>query len=140
MFDFLLGALLTLATIISVRKFIITDSVVNKNVVGKPIYRQSHLYSLIYMTGVPSQIKTPDTQSYRYDMKSKMRVVYFNNMAYWIKDNSFYQANLVDGMVDESSTKVVDIMGMDKVELDQMIFIVQRLTEGITNDGGSTGL
>jgi hypothetical protein len=28
---------------------------------------------------------------------------------------------------------------MDKVELDKMIFIVQQLTEGMKNDGGSTG-
>ncbi len=136
-----MGSLLTLATIIFVRKFIVTDSELVKNTIAKPIYRQSHLYKLFYVSGsMEYSHKTPDTQSYRYEMKTKMRVVYFNNVAYWIKDNAFYQANLVDGLVDESTTKVVDIMAMDKVELDKMIFIVQALTEGIKNDGRDSGI
>ena len=63
-----------------------------------------------------------------------------DDRAYWIKDNTFYEANLVDGEVDKNTTKVVDTMTMDKVELDKMAFIVQKLTEGTRNDFGNPGI
>lgn len=81
----------------------------------------------------------PNTQSFEYEAKNKLRVFIAEDKAYWIKNNAFYESSVVDGMIDESTTKVVDTMGMNKVELDKMIFIVQQLTEGMTNDGGSTG-
>jgi hypothetical protein len=37
------------------------------------------------------------------------------------------------------SVKPVDIMGMDAVELEKMIFIIEKLTEGTANDSGDSG-
>jgi hypothetical protein len=80
------------------------------------------------------------TQSRKILEKSQIRIIFSDNRAYWIKNNMFLQADLVDGEVDDSTTKVVDTMTMDKVELDKMIFIVQKLTEGIANDGGDSSI
>ncbi len=139
--EFALGVLFAFATVFFVRKFILTESVIKETEVARLIYRQSHVYDMIspYLEYMPDTYVMPNTQAFEHDSKNKIRVVFTDNKAYWIKNNAFYQADLIDGLVDESTTKVVDTMSMDKVELDKMIFIVQQLTEGMTNDGGSSG-
>jgi hypothetical protein len=65
--------------------------------------------------------------------------MFLDGRAYWIKDNQFYCADLVNGNVDQETAKPVDTMGMDKVQLDKMFFIVQKLTEGKADDRRSSG-
>ena len=55
-------------------------------------------------------------------------------MAYWIKDNQFYQSNINEQGIDKENSRVVDTMGMDKVQLDKMLFIMDKLREGINDD------
>jgi len=140
--EFALGILFAMATVFFVRKFILTESVIKGSSGPRLVYRQSHIFSLIspYLHYMPEISLLPNTQAYSHEAKNKLRVVFTDDKAYWIKNNAFYQADLVDGLVDESTTKVVDTMSMDKVELDKMVFIVQQLTEGMTNDGGSPGV
>jgi hypothetical protein len=57
--------------------------------------------------------------------------------AYWIKDSKVYRADLLEGRVQEDSAKVLDMMALDKVELEEVIFIVDKLTEGKSNDNGN---
>lgn len=59
--------------------------------------------------------------------------------AYWIKNNTVYVAEIENGIVLNETTKVVDIMGMDKVQLDEMMFIIEKLTEGNINDNWNPG-
>lgn len=139
--EFVLGILFAFATIFFVRRFILTESLLSDENTQRLIYRQSHVFNLIspYIHYMTESIALPNTQAYDHESKNKLRVVFTDDKAYWIRNNAFYQADLVDGLVDESTAKIVDTMAMDKVELDKMIFIVQQLTEGMTNDGGSTG-
>jgi predicted small secreted protein len=137
--EFVLGSIVTIAAFFIVSRFILSEKEINNTKI-KIVFRQSHLYEVLkpYIDYMPLP-PLPITQAYKHDQSNKLRVVFTDSNAYWIKDNAFYQADLVDGMVDESTTKVVDTMAMDKVELDKMIFIVQQLTEGMTNDSGSPG-
>ncbi len=50
-----------------------------------------------------------------------------------------HKARFTDGKIDEENKIRVDMMAMDKVELDKMIFIVDKLTEGLTDDSGNSG-
>ncbi len=87
--------------------------------------------------GIP-QKKLVSQATKLYD-KTHLRIIIFNDSAYWIKDNVFYTAEVVDGNVDEASAKVVDTMTMDKVQLDTMAFIVDKLTEGTADDHRNSG-
>ena len=58
------------------------------------------------------------------------RVVFVENQAYWIKNNTLFVADMDEGMVDEDTTREVDTMGMNKVQLEKVIHIVDALTEG----------
>lgn len=79
------------------------------------------------------------TQATNHYDSRQVRVLMTEDSAYWIADNALYVAQVVEGSVVESSTKKVDMMGMDKVELEEMIFIVEKLTEGKSNDRWSSG-
>ena len=76
------------------------------------------------------------TQASVYNEKQNVRVIIMENQAYWIVDQRLYVADMVDGTVDNDTTRVVDTMTMDDVELEKTQFIVQKLTEGKGNDSG----
>lgn len=79
-------------------------------------------------------------QSIKHDNLTNIRVIIMDNSAYWIKDNTFYVADMSeDGTVNKDTTRVVDTMAMNKVQLDKMVFIVDKLTEGLYDDSGSSG-
>lgn len=105
-------------------------------------YSQSHIYSLVKPIAQLKSIieyKPEATQSRRHNESTRLRILYDANEAYWISENALFVADMVDGSVDESSTRKVDTIGMDKVQLDKTIFIVEKLTEGLLNDSGNSG-
>lgn len=79
----------------------------------------------------------PKNQSRNYIKSSYVRVVISEDNAYWIKDNALFVAQVVDGMVDKESQRRVDTMGMDSVELEKTMVIVEKLREGLDEDSGT---
>jgi hypothetical protein len=140
--EFLLGFLFSFATILFVKRYILNNKLINETKASKIVYRQSHIFSLIApaIPYMPLEIEIRPTQSFLNDQKNKQRMIFTEDKAYWIKDNTFYEAEVVDGEIDKNTTKVVDTMTMNKVELDKMVFIVQKLTEGNRNDFGNPGI
>lgn len=136
--EYIIGALTTIFVML------ITSNRINKTYKKymKPIpirYTQTRRFELISFTleneALVEARQRPVTQTSKLYDKTHLRVVVYENKAYWIKDNVFYSADIVeDGNFDHENAKVVDIMAMDKVQLDAMSVIVQRLTEGNKND------
>ena len=83
--------------------------------------------------------KNINRQSLNHDKNINIRVIIMDNQAYWIKDNTFYTADMVQGNVDKETTRVVDTMTMNRVQLDKMIFIIDRLREEAFDDRGGAG-
>ena len=71
--------------------------------------------------------------------KENVRVIIVENEAFWIKDNAFYTAPMVDNLISKDSAIQVDTTHMDKVQLDKMLFILDKLREGISNDSRGAG-
>lgn len=105
-------------------------------------YSQSHIHHLVFPL-LPKEImnhKKRMRQSIKHDNLTNIRVIIMDNSAYWIKDNTFYVADMSeDGTVNKDTTRVVDTMAMNKVQLEKMVFIVDKLTEGLYDDSGSSG-
>ena len=141
--EYFLGSVTTLITIFVFKKFILNKEKIsvpeNKN-----IYSQSYMHKILLpFLPTNSQINrmTPKkTQARLFYNKLYIKILFLDNKAYWIKDNTFYSADVVDKQVIEETTKIVDIMSMDKVELDKMSFIVEKLTEGLNNDNRNSGI
>ncbi len=50
--------------------------------------------------------------------------------AYWVIDNTFYQADIVDGQVDRTTSRPIDPFKMSSKDIMKMLFILDNLTEG----------
>lgn len=79
------------------------------------------------------------TQSRNYHEKMNIKVIIVDQNAYWVKDNIFYTAPMIGEHIDNDLVKQVDTISMDKVQLEQMLFIMDKLREGIDNDSRSSG-
>jgi uncharacterized membrane protein YhiD involved in acid resistance len=84
------------------------------------------------------RLKTKSQSKIHFD-KTNIKVIIFDNSAYWIKDNIFYKAPLVNQLIDKDAAEQVDTIHMDKVQLDKMLFIMDRLREGIKDDSRGSG-
>lgn len=137
--EYLLGAITT-ATILIVANRLLVPAF-NKTSRAKLRYSQSHIYSLMapLLDYVPKEIHKKETQARKYMKQAWVRVVILDDNAYWIKDNALYVAELIDGAVDKESTKRVDTMSMNKVELDKTMFVVEKLREGRGDENSSSG-
>ena len=93
--------------------------------IPEPKLTQSALFS----ERKTSKKKPVKTQSIEFMENKLSRILFTENQAYWISDNAVYKANVVRNEIDKNTIEKVDIMTMDKVELDKMIFIIDKLTE-----------
>lgn len=140
--EFLLGSIFTVLLFSTIRFFVLRLNLKDRYSVNPVIYTQSRIHALIgqRMAELIYPKEPPKTQSRELASKGEIRVVFSDKHAYWIKDNKLYQADVANGQIDNSTKKIVDTMAMNKVELDKMFFIVQKLTEGKNNDSGNSGV
>ena len=57
-------------------------------------------------------------------------VAFMDDKAYWVLDNTFYQADIIDGVIDKESSKPVDAYNMSFGDMNKMLFILDHLNEG----------
>jgi hypothetical protein len=137
--EYFLGSLITLAIV-----FVLGRAIRNNPVVDKRLrYSQSHIYSLASNhVKALHEIVFLETQATKHFLNStkELRVVLHDGDAYWILNNTLFTAKLNGNEIDRDSTKVVDTMTIDKVELNKLMIIVEKLTEGKTgNDNRNPG-
>lgn len=129
--EYLIGSIVTFAMMAYLA------NKVRKNVPGKfkaIEYSQIRSYENVKMF-LPDFLydkpRLAETQLSKYNKSLQMKVIFIENKAYWISNNTVLCADLENGVVNQSTTKPIDTMGMDKVELDKMSFIVEMLTEDL---------
>ena len=131
--DFLLGTVTTTLVL-----FIFIVFLINKKNKREPFflikYSQSHIHRilspLLPQVDQISKISNKNNQSGKNLKNTNVRVLIVEGRAYWTKNNVFYVSNIVDGDIDKDNAQVVDTMGMSKVELDKMLFIIDQLRKG----------
>jgi hypothetical protein len=139
--EYFLGALLTILTFIFAVRLLSKN--VDKHRAPSITYTQSYTHDLIRPLlppgGLTGAYKPLVSQAQKHQDKTNIRILFVDDRAYWIKDNQFMVAETENGMVVNDTSARVDTMAMDSVELDKMVFIVGKLTEGINNDRGDSG-
>lgn len=133
--EFIIGAAVAVFAIFITNKFLIPNA---KQLTIKVSYRQSNIFEAIkpsidYLRSIAPR---PETQASKYEARHMVKVLILEGKAYWIKDNSVFVADVIDGDVDKDGARAVDTMSMDKVQLDKLSFIVEKLTEGNSSDSG----
>ena len=107
--------------------------------VYEPMMTQSMLHHQYSMQKKYIEKVNRKSQSKIRKEKENVKVIILEDIAYWIKDNAFYTAPMVDNLINKDSAIQVDTIHMDKVQLDKMLFIMDRLREGISDDSRDSG-
>ena len=130
--------------LVSVISFIILNRIVKnvaKSRIPTPVFTQSRKVALVkdYILDSLQPKERPKTQSSEDRKKNSMMAYFWEDSVYWIEDGFLVTAELKNNQVDETTKKRVDTHSLNKVELDKMIFIVDKLTEGKKNDSSDSG-
>jgi hypothetical protein len=104
-------------------------------------YSQSYIYAMVapYIRREPSFLDRKESQATKILEDMYIRTVFLDDKAYWIYENKFFMADSKDGEILHDTRREVDTMSMDKVQLNKMIYIIEKLTEGKKNDSGNSG-
>ena len=130
--EYLAGSILTLLGMFALSTFYFKNRLIFSKNINAIRYSQSHIYE-ITKDFIPDELflkKQRDTQSRNHEKSMYTRVVFLDNEAYWIKNNTLFVADMNEGIVSEETARKVDTMGMDRVQLEKVIHIVEALTEG----------
>jgi hypothetical protein len=137
--DYLLGFLVAIGMFLFFR--LIAPKMISKDFGNSVRYSQTHIHEIIKYNIPESMfhpIKKP-TQSANCEKVMNVKVLFIDKEAYWIKENALFIADQEDGIVKEDTARRVDTMGMNGVQLEKLIYIVDVLNEGNKNDRGYTG-
>lgn len=137
--EYLLGFVAAIVAL-SVFRFALSKNI-KSDQLPKIKYSQSHIHEIIKQY-IPNSFFGPlrkKAQSQNHRSEQYTRVVFLDNSAYWIKDNALFVADMENGIVDEETTRRVDTMAMNSVELEKVMHIVEALTEGQIDDRGYPG-
>jgi hypothetical protein len=107
--------------------------------VYEPMMTQSMLHNQYSMQRKYIEKVNRKSQSKIRKEKENVRVIIVEDTAYWIQDNAFYTAPMINNLISKDSAIQVDTIHMDKVQLDKMLFIMDKLREGISDDSRGSG-
>ncbi len=126
--EYVIGSAVTLFSIYFINRFIKRE--LDSEGIVSITYSQSHIHNLInpFLPDNSELVLLKPTQATKHMEETQLRVIIVEDKAYWIKDNDFFVADLIEGLVDRESARLVDTMSMSKVELEKIIFIVEKLT------------
>lgn len=139
--EFLIGAATTLACVVILNKFAEKNiSKYKKSVDIKD--RQSKRFDILktayFIMEALQPLEDIDTQATRFFDSRSTTVALIEDKAYWIEDNVLFETEVIDGDFQKEFAKKVDTMTMDKLELNKISYIVEKLTEA-KNDRGYPG-
>jgi hypothetical protein len=111
------------------------------NLFSKIKYRQSNIHEIVKDVIPKEMFEKPKKirQSEKHTQKNMLKVIITDGMAYWTVNNVFYSARSINGRVDESTIKPLDVHDLSKKELEKMMDILDSLRNGVGQDdsGGS---
>ena len=100
-----------------------------KVVIGKMSFSQSGIHSMIkdlLPTNAELKSRVP-TQSILHQQKRTVRVIFApDGNAYWVNENTFYCAKVVDGEFDLDSAQPINTENLSKKEIDKLLIILDR--------------
>ena len=133
---YLTGSFFTIFAIFIYSRFVFSGKTIKQR--SDYRYSQSHIHHLVspLLPPLAKVKKKKITQAQKHYEKVNLKVIIINDDAYWIKDNVLYSGKITQEGIDKDTSFVVDTMAMDKVQLDQMLFIVDQLREGRIDDSG----
>jgi hypothetical protein len=136
--EYFLGSVITLVSL-----FIFNNMLkkITSETLRVPAFTQTAKVELLknYLISVVTKKPEKETQSKNHLKKNSMKAFFLGKDVYWIESGFLFTAKVNENEIDESTKKIVDTHSIDKVELDKISFIVDKLTEGNKDDSGNSG-
>lgn len=132
--------ILVLLTLIAFSCILIVANKFTKKSYSKKIYRQSDMHEMLkrfFSNGL--SVETKSSQMIKRKDKLSTKVIILEDKAYWVVDNVFYVGDAVNGSVKPESGEPIITSGLSSKEINKLLFILDNLKNGKTNDSGSTG-
>ena len=128
---------LTLMTLCSILLIVVKK---RKKYFAKLVYTQSSIHQIVKNFLPKDLFEVPKmlSQSRKHVRDNSVKVLIIEDSAYWVHKNMFYVADAVDGEVDSETVRPVDTNNMSKRDIDKMLFILDSLKNGNSDDSSST--
>ena len=136
--EYFLGSAITLVSLFIFNQML---KKITSETLRVPVFTQTSKVELLknYLVSVVTKKPEKETQSTNHLKKNSMRAFFLGRDVYWIEGGFLFTAKITNNEIDESTKKRVDTHSIDKVELDKISFIVDKLTEGNKDDSGNSG-
>jgi hypothetical protein len=106
---------------------------------AKIVYTQSSIHQIVKNILPKDLFEVPKilSQSRKHVSNNTVKVLIIEDNAYWVHNNMFYVADTFDGAVDSETVRPVDTNNMSKRDIDKMLFILDSLKNGNSDDSSS---
>jgi len=119
---------------------IIIKEKMHKKTYSKTVYRQSDMHEMLKVFFNKTIIKSNSVSQIKKRKEEKVtKVIILDNNAYWVSDNVFYVGLAVNGEVQPETAVPLDTSELSKTDINKLLYILDTLKGGKTNDSGSTG-
>jgi ribosomal protein L16 Arg81 hydroxylase len=127
-------------TFIAVSSILVIVVKKRKKYFSKLVYTQSSIHQIVKNFLPKDLFEVPKvlSQSRKHVRDNSVKVLIIEDSAYWVHKNMFYVADAVDGEVDSDTVRPVDTNNMSKRDIDKMLFILDSLKNGNSDDSSST--
>ena len=71
----------------------------------------------------------PKSQLEKIRKKNIIRVAIFDEKAYWVHNNTFYQADIIDGFINNEEAQAVDAHNLSESELTKLMEILDTISK-----------
>lgn len=123
-------------TMVAISSIIIIAVKRSKKYFVKIVYTQSDIHQIVKhflpndLFSVPKLV----SQAKKHVRSNTVKVIIIEGQAYWVHNNMFYVADTVEGSVDPETVKPIDTDNMSKRDIDKMLFILDSLKNGNSDD------
>jgi hypothetical protein len=127
-------------TLLSISSIIIIAVKRSKKYFIKVVYTQSDIHQIV-KNFIPKdlfEMPKPLSQARKHIRSNTVKVLIIEDQAYWVHNNMFYVADTVEGLVSSETVRPVDTNNMSKRDIDKMLFILDSLKNGNSDDSSST--
>jgi hypothetical protein len=123
-------------TLIAVCSIIIIAVKKSRKHFAKIVYSQSDIHQIVknFLPKDLFEIPKPLSQAGKHRRNNTVRVLIIEDNAYWVHDNMFYVADTVEGLVNPETVRPVDTNNMSNRDIDKMLFILDSLRNGNSDD------
>lgn len=123
-------------TLIAVCSIIILAVKRNKKYFAKVSYTQSDMHMIVKHFIPKDLFDEPQrpSQARKHLKNNSVKVLMMEDHAYWVHNNMFYVADTFEGLVNPETVRPVDTNNMSKRDIDKMLFILDSLRNGNSDD------